>query len=381
MPQRVPDIEEVLSRFQRVRRSGTGIWKWAAACPCRQDDRNPSCNIGQAASGQIVFKCHREPDPCTQEEICDAIGMPPDDLRPNAPPSGAQRREEYDYVDVEGRPVLRVVRLSGGGSKRFWQEHYENGNWETGAVPEDERPLYHLPEVLAQVRDGGTVYVVEGEKDVHTLQGMGVVATTNSGGAGRWLPHHTRSLAGADVVVIADKDEAGLSHALKVARELREAGANVEVFEARIGNDVSDHVGAGLGLGDLVLVPAGIQDDFTRYIEFLDGLDPTLPTEIRFQMARVLLDEAEGDQVPWTSEGPARRGDDDQLFEALRAWRREQASTQGVPAFIVFYDRTLRDLVDRRPSNHQQLLEVWGIGPVKLERYGDALLALLWHDD
>ena len=311
MPQRVPDIEEVLSRFQRVRRSGTGIWKWAAACPCRQDDRNPSCNIGQTASGQIVFKCHREPDPCTQEEICDAIGMPPDDLRPNAPPSGAQRREEYDYVDVEGRPVLRVVRLSGGGSKRFWQEHYENGNWETGAVPEDERPLYHLPEVLAQVRDGGTVYVVEGEKDVHTLQGMGVVATTNSGGAGRWLPHHTQSLAGADVVVIADKDEAGLSHALKVARELREAGANVEVSEARIGNDVSDHVGAGLGLGDLVLVPAGIQDDFTRYIEFLDGLDPTLPTEIRFQMARVLLDEAEGDQVPWTSEGPTRRGDDD----------------------------------------------------------------------
>ncbi|HCW01263.1 MAG TPA: hypothetical protein DGK99_07625, partial [Acidimicrobiaceae bacterium] len=38
-------------------------------------------------------------------------------------------------------------------------------------------------------------------------------------------------------------------------------------------------------------------------------------------------------------------------------------------------------LVDRRPSNHQQLLGVWGIGPVKLERYGDALLALLWHDD
>jgi ATP-dependent DNA helicase RecQ len=67
------------------------------------------------------------------------------------------------------------------------------------------------------------------------------------------------------------------------------------------------------------------------------------------------------------------------LLERLRMWRREQAA--GRPAYTVLHDRTLAELVVRRPRNHAELADVHGIGPSRLERYGDALLALLVDTD
>jgi DNA helicase II / ATP-dependent DNA helicase PcrA len=68
------------------------------------------------------------------------------------------------------------------------------------------------------------------------------------------------------------------------------------------------------------------------------------------------------------------------LAERLRAWRRDQAQAQGKPAYTIFNDRTLAALAERRPSSRAELLTVDGIGPSKLDRYGDELLALLAGD-
>jgi ATP-dependent DNA helicase RecQ len=68
---------------------------------------------------------------------------------------------------------------------------------------------------------------------------------------------------------------------------------------------------------------------------------------------------------------------DQDLVEALRTWRREQASQQGVPPYVVFHDRTLLELVQRRPASLAELAGVSGIGAAKLERYGEDLLAVL----
>ena len=65
------------------------------------------------------------------------------------------------------------------------------------------------------------------------------------------------------------------------------------------------------------------------------------------------------------------------LFDALRQWRAETAKAQGVPAYVIFHDRTLRELALVHPTTHDDLSEVTGVGVAKLERYGDALLALL----
>ncbi len=64
-------------------------------------------------------------------------------------------------------------------------------------------------------------------------------------------------------------------------------------------------------------------------------------------------------------------------FEVLREWRLGEAREQGVPPYVVFSDATLRALAVHRPSNDEALLEVSGIGQSKLERYGEAVLALL----
>jgi len=68
---------------------------------------------------------------------------------------------------------------------------------------------------------------------------------------------------------------------------------------------------------------------------------------------------------------------EEELFQRLRELRKELADRQNVPAYIVFNDRVLREMVLRRPRDREEMLEVPGVGPSKLERYGDAFLEAL----
>ena len=70
-------------------------------------------------------------------------------------------------------------------------------------------------------------------------------------------------------------------------------------------------------------------------------------------------------------------GDDERLFQRLRALRKELADGAGVPAYIVFSDATLRAMARMRPHTPEELLEVPGVGEVKLGRYGSAFLDVL----
>lgn len=68
---------------------------------------------------------------------------------------------------------------------------------------------------------------------------------------------------------------------------------------------------------------------------------------------------------------------DEELFERLREWRARTASEASVPAYVVFTDATLTALAERRPTDNAGLTAIAGIGPRKLELYGDAVLALI----
>jgi ATP-dependent DNA helicase RecQ len=68
---------------------------------------------------------------------------------------------------------------------------------------------------------------------------------------------------------------------------------------------------------------------------------------------------------------------DPALFQRLREWRSEVARRQGVPAYVVFHDRTLNELAARRPADLVALQELPGIGRSKLDRYGQALLDII----
>ncbi|MFA9443980.1 HRDC domain-containing protein [Egicoccus sp. AB-alg6-2] len=65
---------------------------------------------------------------------------------------------------------------------------------------------------------------------------------------------------------------------------------------------------------------------------------------------------------------------DDTLYEALRQWRTRIAAEQGVPPYLVFHDRHLQVIAGRRPTTLRELAGCPGVGPTKLERYGDDLL-------
>lgn len=66
--------------------------------------------------------------------------------------------------------------------------------------------------------------------------------------------------------------------------------------------------------------------------------------------------------------------DVDPLFEKLRALRKRLADERGVPAYIIFNDKVLRAMCEDRPSTAAELLAISGIGPKKLERYGQVFL-------
>jgi superfamily II DNA helicase RecQ len=68
---------------------------------------------------------------------------------------------------------------------------------------------------------------------------------------------------------------------------------------------------------------------------------------------------------------------DERLLEKLRAWRLETAQARDVPAYVVFHNRTLREIAAQYPTTREALLAVKGVGPHKLAQYGDDLLALI----
>jgi DNA helicase-2/ATP-dependent DNA helicase PcrA len=72
---------------------------------------------------------------------------------------------------------------------------------------------------------------------------------------------------------------------------------------------------------------------------------------------------------------------DAELFGRLRAWRKAQSTAQGVPPYVVFSDATLVAIADARPSSRAALAGMSGVGPTKLDRYADPLLAVLGGAD
>ena len=107
---------------------------------------------------------------------------------------------------------------------------------------------------MAAARAGETVYIAEGEKDVHALERAGAVATCNPGGSGKWRGDYTSALVGAQVIIVADRDPAGRKHAVKVAASLAGVAASVRIVEAATGKDAADHLAAGHGLEDFLPV-------------------------------------------------------------------------------------------------------------------------------
>jgi hypothetical protein len=163
--------------------------------------------------------------------------------------AGGEVIAAYGYRDAGGRLLYEVVRRVPKGFACRRPDGAGGWVWNMNGV---ERVLYRLPEVAAAVRQGRVVFVVEGEKDADALVDLGLAATTNAGGAGRWRAEYGERLRGARVVVIADNDEVGRAHAEAVLRCL--AGVAAEARELALPGlgakgDVSDWIAAQTAAG------------------------------------------------------------------------------------------------------------------------------------
>lgn len=165
---------------------------------------------------------------------------------------GFERAADYHYQDADGNTLYTVVRMErndedGKRQKEFLQK--TGAGW---GLRDIQPVLYHLPEVIAAEK----VYVVEGEKDADFMRDRGFVATTCSGGAGKWHEDFSKILYGKEVVIIGDNDSKGLMHANTIAKQLfgHVSGLKILIPSLAEKGDATDFFIAGASNGDFLKI-------------------------------------------------------------------------------------------------------------------------------
>lgn len=231
-----PTAKDLLAQLKGVKRNGKG---WTALCPAH-DDQKASLSISEVG-GRLLLNCFAG---CSFESLRTALGF---DWTERT------RRQEiaaYDYRDQDGELRYQSVRFF---PKDFRQRRPDaNGGWEWN-LNGTPRVLYRLPELLKS-DSSETVFIVEGEKDANNLAKLGLIATTNAGGALKWRNEYNQSLRDRKVVIICDNDDPGRKHAVQVATSIKGIAASAKIVELPglpEKGDVSDWLAMGNGVTEL----------------------------------------------------------------------------------------------------------------------------------
>src|SRR4051794_33852857 len=216
-----------IAKALKGKKAGAG---WSCGCPAH-DDRHASLSITEK-DGKVLWYCHAG---CSQQAVQDALqgrgllearaerqerrrhsaasgGAPAAPAKPEAGPlravpggDGDGYPDEgagpglgkivatYDYIDVTGQLLFQVCRFE---PKTFRQRRPKGKSWEWG-LGNTKPVLFHLLELA----DATHVWVCEGERDVDNLRALGLDATCNPMGAGKWRDEYGEALAGKHVVI------------------------------------------------------------------------------------------------------------------------------------------------------------------------------------
>lgn len=169
-------------------------------------------------------------------------------------PTGAKNTATYRYTDAADRLIFEVCRFewtneAGRKEKSFRQrrpgERAGTWIWSTKGI---KQVPYRAAEVIEAVARETIVFIVEGEKDADNLAKLGIPATCNAMGAGKWPEELNDYFRDANVVIVPDNDEPGRKHRDLVARSLADVGAKIRILELPglpEKGDVSDWIEAG----------------------------------------------------------------------------------------------------------------------------------------
>jgi len=168
----------------------------------------------------------------------------------------------------------------------------------------------------------------------------------------------------------------GVKHVVDVLR-----GADTERVR-KLGHDRLSTYGIGADMSDAEwsslarqLIHLGfLSQDVANYsvLKLTDKSRPVLRGDQPLRLARPRIRQAKKRKRARSAIGLAAA--DEAMFETLRALRKRLAEDQGVPPYVIFGDATLVEMSQRKPANETELLDITGVGQVKLERYGAAFL-------
>ena len=250
-------LEKLLGKLKRVSKSEKG---YKAQCPAH-DDRNPSLSIREGDDGRALIHCHAG---CKTEEVLLAVGLSMKDIMSESngiytstvsTPSQCRygvdvstpcsvdtvdvdtgkyfktAREAIDsicnylgaysghwkYTDSNSEPVAVVLRWDTDFGKEFRPVTKYPKGWICRAM-ETPRYLYQLP----SIESAEVVYITEGEKAADSLIQLGMTATTSQGGSKAATKTDWTPLAGKEVVILPDNDDAGEQYASDVIEQLEQ---------------------------------------------------------------------------------------------------------------------------------------------------------------
>lgn len=122
------------------------------------------------------------------------------------------------------KPLVMVCRTDDGegGKPQRWQERWneKTKKWVKGltGISRDDISVYRYHEVRQAIKDKKPIFIVEGEPCADALWNLGLAATTNIGGSGKWQETDTNDLAGAEQIILCpDRDKPGLKHMEEIA--------------------------------------------------------------------------------------------------------------------------------------------------------------------
>lgn len=213
---------EILSLLRDARRQGGG---WQAKCPAHKDDI-ASLSVSTGDDGRTLLKCHAG---CTAAAICRALGIKMADLfvqKSKKAKGEARIIATYDYKR-NGELIFQVVRMEPKDFRLRRPDGRGGWIWKMNGTP---LSLYHYDEIV-NAPEGETIFVVEGEKDADRLRGLGVFATTNALGAGKWRDYYSATLRGNRVAILVDNDDTGRNHGRQVANSVWGIAAEVKIIE------------------------------------------------------------------------------------------------------------------------------------------------------
>lgn len=200
----------------------------------------------------------------------------------------------FDYTDEANNLIFQVVKYD---PKDFRQRQPDGASGWKWSVKGVRFVPYQLRDLQQAISESADVIIAEGERDCDRLRSLGIAATTNAGGAGKWPMEFSAYFENANrVIIIPDNDEAGIEHAHDIGRSLFQTVPDLRMVELpglKHKEDISDWLDQGHTIEELY----DLIDDAKQFIPKDKAPDPAIEKPHRI-VPEFTADSLEGLPVP-----------------------------------------------------------------------------------